>query len=77
MSEAQRIAEAVAYDGYTNYHRARLQLEDGLQMVDQIRSYVVVERDDHYVVIYRNGFNAGMPTIYATVNKSTLDVCLN
>ena len=66
-----QIAEKVAYDGYMNYHRARMQLDQGLQMVDQIRKYEVIEREEQYIVTYRNGFDAGKPTLYAMVNKET------
>ena len=67
----KHIAESVAHDAYMNYHRARLQLSDGLEKVDQLRKYNVEERDDEYVITYRNGFNAGMPCIHARVNKET------
>ena len=65
------IAEGVAQDAYMNYHRARMQLDIGLDMVDQIRKYEVVEREEQYIVTYRNGFDAGKPTLYAMVNKET------
>lgn len=77
MTEAQLIAEGVAHDAYMNYHRARLQLGGGLHTVDQLRKYTVSDRGDHYAIIYRNGINAGLPSVYATVNKTTLNVCLN
>ena len=70
------IAEGVAHDAYMNYHRARLQLEFGLETIDQLRKYIVEERGDKYVITYRNGFDAGMPKIYATVDKETGKVSL-
>ena len=71
---SRHIAEQVAYDAYMNYHRARLQLDQGLELVDQLRKYNVEERDDKYLITYRNGFNAGMPCIHASVDKETNDV---
>lgn len=68
------IAEGVAYDAYMNYHRARLQLSEGLQMVDQLREYVIQEREDKYLITYRNGFDAGKPSLYASVDKSSGEV---
>ena len=65
------IAEGVAHDAYMNYHRARLQLEFGLDTIDQLRKYNVEERGDEYVITYRNGFDAGMPMIHARVNIET------
>ena len=74
IMNSKLIAEGVAYDAYMNYHRARLQLDQGLEMVDQLRKYNVEERDDKYLITYRNGFNAGMPCIHASVDKETNDV---
>lgn len=71
---AKHIAEQVAFDAYMNYHRARLQLDQGLEFVDQLRKYNVEERDDKYVITYRNGFNAGMPCIHASVDKLTMEI---
>ena len=77
IMNAKQIAEGIAHDAYMNYHRARLQLDIGLQPVDQLRRYEVVDRGEVYAIIYRNGFNAGFPSIHATVNKATKAVCLN
>ena len=68
MSPLQ-IAESIAFDAYMKYHRERLQLPDGLDTVDQLRRYEVVDRGDHYAVLFRDGANSGMPKIYAKVNK--------
>ena len=65
------IAEGVAQDAYMNYHRARLQLEFGLEKIDQLRKYIVEERGDEYVITYRDGVDAGMPKIHARVNIET------
>ena len=68
MSPLQ-IAESIAFDAYMKYHRERLQLKDGLETVDQLRRYEVVDRGDHDAVLFRDGANSGMPKIYAKVNK--------
>ena len=75
MIDTKFIAEGVAFDAYMNYHRARLQLDEGLQALDQLRKYKVEDRGgDDYVITYRDGFDAGMPKIYARVNKTTGEV---
>lgn len=74
---AHQIAEGIAYDAYMAYHRARLQLTEGLEMVDQLRQYTVIDKGEFYAIVYRNGFNSGMPSVHATVNKETKAVCLN
>jgi len=66
---AKFIAEGIAFDAYMAYHRERLKLKDGLDRVDQLRKYEVVEREDHYAILYRDGVDAGMPKIYARVDK--------
>lgn len=72
-----QIAEGIAYDAYMGYHRARLALPEGLEMVDQLRQYLVVDRGEVYAIVYRNGFNSGMPSVHATVHKETKQVCLS
>ena len=71
MINSKLIAEGVAYDAYMNYHRARLQLEFGLETIDQLRKYIVEERGDNYAITYRDGVDNGMPKTYATVDKET------
>ena len=68
------IAEGVAYDAHMNYHRARLQLDIGLEQVDQLRKYIVEEREDKYLITYSNGFDAGRPSTHAIVDKLTGEV---
>lgn len=72
--DAKYIAEGIAQDAYMNYHRARLQLEFGLEKIDQLRKYIVIDRGEDYIIQYRNGFDAGMPMIHARVNKETGEV---
>ena len=69
--DSKHIAEGVAFDAYMNYHRARLQLEFGLEKIDQLRKYNVIDRGEEYVIQYRDGVDAGMPKIHARVNKET------
>ena len=69
MISSKFIAESIAFDAYMAYHRERLQLQDGLETVDQLRKYEVAEREDHYAILYRDGANSGMPKIYTTVDK--------
>ena len=71
MNHAKFVAEKVAHDAYMCYHRERLQLTDGQDAIDQLREYKVLDRGEEYVIQYRDGFDAGMPKIYATVNKKT------
>ena len=68
------IAEGVAHDAYMNYHRARLQLELGMETIDQLRKYNVIDRGEEYIIQYRNGFDSGKPMIHARVNKETGEV---
>ena len=75
--DAKHIAEGIAQDAYMNYHRARLQLPEGQELIDQLRKYTVIDRGEVYAIVYRDGFDAGMPKIHATVNKATNAVCLN
>lgn len=77
MINSKLIAEGVAYDAYMNYHRARLQLEFGLETIDQLRKYIVEERGDNYAITYRDGVDNGMPKIYAKVNKESGKVTYN
>ena len=74
MDHAKFVAEKVAHDAYMCYHRERLQLSEGLETIDQSRKYTVLDRGGEYVVEYRDGFNSGMPKIYATVNKKTYEI---
>ena len=71
IMNSKLIAEGVAQDAYMNYHRARLQLEFGLEKIDQLRKYIVIDRGEDYVIQYRDGVDAGMPKIHARVNKET------
>ena len=70
----KHVAEGVAHDAYMNYHRARLQLEFGLDKIDQLRNYIVEERGNDFVITYRDGIDAGMPKIHARVSKETGEV---
>ena len=74
LLNAEITAEIVAHGAQADYHHARLQLSEGLEQVDQLRKYVVEESEDSYLVTYRNGFNAGKPSIYAVVDKETSEV---
>ena len=73
MIEALHLAENIAFDAYMRYHRHRLTLST--QDVDQLRTYDVVDRGENFVILYKNGMDAGKSTIYATVNKKTGMVC--
>ena len=75
MTEALHIAENIAFDAYMRYHRNRLTLP--CPDVDQLRKYEVADRGDNFVVLYKNGMDAGKSCIYATVNKETCNVCLS
>ena len=74
MEHAKFVAEKVAHDAYMCYHRERLQLSEGLETIDQNRKYTVVDRGEEYAIVYRDGFDAGMPKVYARVNKKTYDI---
>ena len=45
-----------------------------MDSIDQLRKYTVHERDDDYVITYKNGFDSGMPMMHARVNKETGEV---
>ena len=73
MNQALQLAENMAFDAYMRYHRERL--ESSCPDVDQLRTYDVVDRGDIYVILYKNGMDAGKSCIYATINKETAEVC--
>ncbi len=75
MNQAKQLAENLAFDAYMRYHRTRLTLP--CPDVDQLRSYDVVDRGDTYVILYKNGMDAGKSTIYATIDKETCEICSN
>ncbi len=75
MNQAKQLAENLAFDAYMRYHRIRLTLP--CPDVDQLRSYDVVDRGDSYVILYKNGMDAGKSTIYATIDKETCEICSN
>lgn len=74
LLNAELTAEIIAYGAQVDYHHARLQLSEGLEQVDQLRKYIVEEREDCYLITYRNGFDAGRPSIYAIVDKETSEI---
>ena len=73
MTESLHLAENLAFDAYMRYHRHILTLST--PDVDQSRTYDVVDRGENFVILYKNGMDAGKSTIYATVNKKTGMVC--
>ena len=75
MNQAKQLAENLAFDAYMRYHRNRLTLP--CPDVDQLRTYDVVDRGESYVILYKNGMDAGKSCIYATINKETCKVCSN
>jgi len=75
MNQAKQLAENLAFDAYMRYHRIRLTLP--CPDVDQLRTYDVVDRGDSFVILYKNGMDAGKSTIYATIDKETCDICSN
>ena len=72
---ALHIAENLAFDAHMRYHRNRLTLSTS--DVDQFRKYEVVDRDENFIILYKNGMDAGKSCIYATINKETCKVCSN
>ncbi len=75
MNQAKQLAENLALDAYMRYHSNRLTLSTS--DVDQLRIYDVVDRGESYVILYKNGMDAGKSCIYATINKETCKVCSN
>ena len=75
MTEALQLAENLAFDAYMRYHRDSLTLST--PDVDQLRTYDVVDRGENFVILYKNGMDAGKSCIYATINKETCKVCSN
>ena len=73
MVKALQLAENLAFDACMRYHRNRLTLSTS--DVDQLRTYDVVDRGENFVILYKNGMDAGKSTIYATINKETCKVC--
>ena len=62
---AQQLAEALT----KTYHDQRVTLP--CADVDQLREYTVRDSGDYFSIVFRNGFDAGKPSIHSRMDKKT------
>lgn len=68
-SVALLLAEKLAADLTTEYHSQRVKLS--CPDVDQLREYTVRDSGDYFAIVYRNGMDAGKPSIHSRMDKKT------
>ncbi len=62
---AQQLAEALT----KTYHDQRVTLP--CADVDQLREYTVRDSGEYFSIVFRNGFDAGKPSIHSRMDKKT------
>ena len=68
-SVALHLATELAAALTTAYHDKRVTLS--CSDVDQLREYTVKDSGDYFSIVYRNGFDAGKPSIHSRMDKKT------
>ena len=63
------LAQKLAQDLTTAYHEQRF-LKSTAD-VDQLREYTVRDSGEYFSIVYRNGFDAGKPSIHSRMDKKT------
>ena len=68
-SVALVLAQKLAQDLTTAYHEQRKKLP--CPDVDQLREYTVKDAGEVFNIVYRNGMDAGRPSIHSRMDKKT------